>query len=79
MSTKTRVSYVPQYEHDGSRAFEDPCWEWIDEGSFLDEAAGREYVRNRRAKHAQINNRFTRAFRLVKRTTVTTDEVIENA
>lgn len=72
----TRTTYVLQYEHDCSRVHEEPRWQWVDDQAWVSEADAQTALVKRKARHAENNNRFTRAFRIVKRTTTITDEVI---
>lgn len=75
--TTTTRRLVLQYEYNGKRLGDPDNWQWLDSpfklrGSTPEEqlAAARDFVRG---AGSDLENKFIRAYRVVERTTVTTD------
>lgn len=76
---RTYTTLVLQYDYNGKRSGEPDNWEWIDAGFVLkgdtdDEKLemAKDYVTNRAG-----SSKFIRGYRVIRRTTVTTDELVE--
>lgn len=79
MQPKTTTSWVIQQDYRYNRSGEPEAWAWHDTGygAFLDKELAERRFDILIAEARGRTNRFVRGYRLVKRVTITEDEIVE--